>query len=91
MNKNLKIILWIAVALIGAYALAGIALSRGESINALWIIAAAACVYAIGYRFYAAWIAAKVLVVDPTRVTLFLPINGLCLVTTLLRLPALGR
>ena len=69
MNKNLKIILWIAVALIGAYALAGIALNRGESINALWIITAAVCVYAIGYRFYSAWIAAKVLVIDETRAT----------------------
>lgn len=69
MNKNLKIIVWFAVALLGAYALAGIALNRGESINALWIITAAVCVYAIAYRFYAAWIAAKVLVIDETRAT----------------------
>ncbi|MDO9393424.1 MAG: carbon starvation CstA family protein, partial [Methylotenera sp.] len=44
-------------------------LNRGESISALWFIAAAACVYAIAYRFYAAWIAAKVLMVDETRAT----------------------
>jgi carbon starvation protein len=69
MNKNLKIIGWLAVALLGAFALAGIALNRGESINALWIITAAVCVYALGYRFYSAWIAAKVLVIDETRAT----------------------
>ncbi|MDO9365666.1 MAG: carbon starvation CstA family protein [Methylotenera sp.] len=69
MHKNLKIIIWITVALIGAFALAGIALNRGESINALWLITAAVCIYAIAYRFYAAWIAAKVLVLDETRAT----------------------
>lgn len=69
MNKNLRIIVWLAVALLGAFALAGIALNRGESINALWIITAAVCVYAIGYRFYSAWIAARVLVIDETRAT----------------------
>lgn len=69
MNKNLRIVVWLAVALLGAFALAGIALNRGESINALWIITAAVCVYALGYRFYSAWIAAKVLVVDETRAT----------------------
>jgi len=69
MNKNLRIIAWLAVALLGAFAVAGIALNRGESINALWIITAAVCVYAIGYRFYSAWIAARVLVIDETRAT----------------------
>jgi len=60
---------WLSVAIMGAYAVAGIALNRGESINALWLITAALCIYAIAYRFYAAWIAAKVLVVDETRAT----------------------
>ncbi len=69
MNKNLRIIFWIAVALLGAFAVGGIALNRGESINALWIITAAVCVYAIGYRFYSAWIAAQVLVIDESRAT----------------------
>lgn len=69
MNKNLKLMVWLSVAIIGAYAVAGIALNRGESINALWLITAALCIYAIAYRFYAAWIAAKVLVVDETRAT----------------------
>lgn len=65
----MKIILWILVALLGTFALATIALSRGESINALWLITAAVCIYAVAYRFYAAWIAAKVLSVDATRAT----------------------
>lgn len=69
MHKNFKKIIWLAVALLGAAAISGIALNRGESINALWFITAAFCVYAIAYRFYAAWIAATVLVIDETRST----------------------
>lgn len=69
MFKNLKLVSWIFMALLGAFAVAGIALNRGESINALWLITAAVCIYAISYRFYAAWIATKVLMVDETRAT----------------------
>lgn len=69
MTQYLKLFLWFAVALLGAFAVSGIALNRGESINALWLITAAVCIYAIAYRFYAAWIAAKVLVLDETRAT----------------------
>jgi carbon starvation protein len=69
MQKLLKSVAWFAVALLGAYALSGIALNRGESINAIWMVTAAACIYAIAYRFYAAWIAAKVLTIDETRAT----------------------
>lgn len=69
MNTLLKNTLWIAVAVLGAGAVGGVALNRGEPINALWFITAALCVYAIGYRFYAAWIAATVLMVDDTRAT----------------------
>jgi carbon starvation protein len=68
-NRKLAPFIWLAVALLGASALGGIALNRGESINALWFIAAALCVYAIAYRFYGAWIATKVLLIDPTRAT----------------------
>ena len=62
-------LIWAGVVLLGAAAVGGIALNRGESINALWFITAALCVYAIAYRFYAAWIAATVLSVDATRAT----------------------
>ena len=68
-NKLFPAFLWLAVALLGAAALGGIALNRGEPINALWFVTAALCVYAIAYRFYAAWIASKVLLVDPSRAT----------------------
>lgn len=69
MHKNFKIILWLCVVALGVAAICAIALNRGESISALWFIAASACVYAIAYRFYAAWIAATVLTVDETRAT----------------------
>jgi carbon starvation protein len=65
----IKNLIWLVIALIGASAIGGIALNRGESINALWFVTAALCVYAIAYRFYSAWLAAKVLVLDETRAT----------------------
>jgi carbon starvation protein len=69
MNKLLKNVIWALIAVLGASAIGGIALNRGENINALWFINAALCVYAIAYRFYAAWIAATVLILDDTRAT----------------------
>ena len=69
-------ILWWAVAILGAFALGGIALHRGETINAMWIVVAAVCIYALGYRFYSAWIAAKVLSVDPARTTPAIRLNN---------------
>jgi carbon starvation protein len=69
MNQLLKNSTWVLIAILGASAIGGIALNRGENINALWFISAALCVYAIAYRFYAAWIAAAVLIVDDTRAT----------------------
>ncbi len=68
-NPLLSRLAWLAVAITGAGAVGGIALHRGESINTLWFIAAALCVYAIAYRFYGAWVAARVLVIDETRAT----------------------
>ncbi|MGN6451724.1 MAG: carbon starvation CstA family protein, partial [Steroidobacteraceae bacterium] len=59
----------VVLALVGGIAMAGIALHRHEPINALWIITAAVCVYLLGYRFYAAWIATRVLRVDASRAT----------------------
>jgi len=69
MNKYLNNLFWLLLAVLGAAAVGGIALNRGESVNALWFIAATLCIHAIAYRFYAAWIAAKVLVIDETRAT----------------------
>jgi len=69
MNNLLKNSIWVLIAALGAAAVGGIALNRGEHINTLWFITAALCIYAIAYRFYAAWIAATVLAVDETRAT----------------------
>ncbi len=62
-------VIGIVLAIIGAFAVGGIALHRHEPINALWLVTAAICIYTIGYRFYAAWITARVFEVDPTRAT----------------------
>jgi carbon starvation protein len=69
MNNLLKNAVWILIAALGAAAVSGIALNRGENINTLWFVTAALCIYAIAYRFYASWIAATVLAVDETRAT----------------------
>ena len=60
---------WAAMALAGAGALGVIALQRGESVSAIWIVIAAVCVYLIAYRFYSLFIADKVLGLDARRMT----------------------
>jgi carbon starvation protein len=60
---------WLAIAVVGAFALGTIALHRGETINAVWLVVAAACVYAVAYRWYSLYIARRVLRLDPGRVT----------------------
>ncbi|MBI1732934.1 MAG: carbon starvation protein A [Gammaproteobacteria bacterium] len=64
-----QILLWGTIAVAGAWAVGSIATHRGESINAIWFIAAAVCTYLIGYRFYSAWICARVLSIDANRAT----------------------
>ena len=67
----LKKILWVIVSLVAAFATAKVAgiVNPGEKINALWMVTAAACFYAIMYRFYASFLAAKVLSLDARRKT----------------------
>jgi carbon starvation protein CstA len=60
---------WAALSLVGAVSLAYVALKRGESINAVWVVMAAVCVYLIAYRFYSRFIADKVMGLDPRRQT----------------------
>jgi carbon starvation protein len=69
MKSGLRLFLWTAITVLGALALATIALHRGEQINALWLVAAAVCTYALGYRFYSKFVAAKVLALDAQRAT----------------------
>jgi carbon starvation protein len=64
-----QIATWSAVAILGAVAWAILALARGESVNAVWMLFAALCSYAIAYRFYARFIASRVLGVDNRRAT----------------------
>ena len=69
MNRLTSRLGWAALSLAGAIALAYVALNRGESINAVWIVVAAVCVYLIAYRFYSLYIADKVMGLDARRQT----------------------
>lgn len=69
MNRASGYLVWIAVALLGAFAFGTIALAHGERISALWIVIAAVCVYLIAYRFYSRFIASKVVQLDGLRMT----------------------
>jgi carbon starvation protein len=69
MKITVRVLIWGAIALACAAALAMLALHRGESINAIWLVMAALASYALGYRFYSKFIAAKVLALDAMRAT----------------------
>ena len=69
MKRLLVRLCWVLVAAVGALCLGGIAIRRGEPINSMWLVLAAACTYLVGYRFYAGFIAAKVLCLDDRRAT----------------------
>jgi carbon starvation protein len=69
MNRVAGHLLWAGIAILGAYALSGIALNRGEPVNSMWLVLASVCVYLIGFRFYAKFIAAKVMMLDDKRAT----------------------
>src|SRR6266699_2624418 len=62
-------VLWAGIAALGAVSFGIVALGRGETVNAAWLVIAALCIYFIAYRFYALFIAEKVLGVDPGRQT----------------------
>ena len=69
MKRVFVIVIWLAVALLGAGAFAKIAFDRGERLNATWFVVAAVCCYLVAYRLYSAFVAAKVLALDDTRAT----------------------
>ncbi|NKY25358.1 carbon starvation CstA family protein [Nocardia gamkensis] len=48
------------IAVLGAIAWAVLAISRGESVNAVWIVIAAVSTYILAYRFYARFIERKI-------------------------------
>jgi carbon starvation protein len=69
MKRIAVYLLWAAISLVAALCLAGIATNRGEPINSMWVVLAAVCTYAVGFRFYGKFIAAKVMALDNQRAT----------------------
>src|SRR5262245_41132486 len=69
MRRILPMLSWAAVAVLGAVAFGVLALSRGETVNAAWLLVAGVCTYVIGYRFYSRYVALKVFALDDRRAT----------------------
>src|SRR5580765_6660802 len=69
MKKIYSNLFWVVLAIAGAWAYATIAFHRREPINSAYIVLAGLCSYAIGYRFYSKWIAARVLMLNDRRAT----------------------
>ena len=67
MPNILRVLLWLGISALGAVAVAVSALHRGEEINALWLVVAGVCTFAVSYRFYSKWLMTKVLVLDGHR------------------------
>jgi len=76
MTKLRSVIVWTVVALLGATAFAWLALSRGEHINAAWLVTAAVCTYAVAYRFYSRFIARRIFALDARRPTPAVRLNN---------------
>jgi len=68
-SRHVSIALWAVIAVIAAASLGAIALSRGEPVNSLWLVAAAGCIFLLGFRFYGKFLAAKVMLLDDSRAT----------------------
>lgn len=71
----MQIIIWIVVALLGAYALATLAIFHGEHVNSIWMVIAALCFFSVAYRFYGKFIADKVFALDDSNKTPAVKIN----------------
>jgi len=69
MSKLPSMLVWVAIAVLGAAAFGVLALGRGEPVNAVWLVTAALCTYFIAYRFYGRFIAQRALRLDPARPT----------------------
>src|SRR5215831_3650344 len=69
MRRAAGALLWILVALVGATAIAVLALSRGEHVSAVWFVLAAVACYTLAYRFYSAFLAARIFALDACRPT----------------------
>jgi carbon starvation protein len=69
MKPLASVLLWSGISVLGAAAFAVLALSRGETVNAAWLLTAAVCTYAVGYQFYSKFLAARVFGLDDRRAT----------------------
>jgi carbon starvation protein len=69
MKRIVEILIWVGVSVLGAFAFGVLALSRGETISAAWLLTAAVCTYAVAYRFYSKWLANRVFGLDARRAT----------------------
>jgi carbon starvation protein len=69
MNKVLSIVMWVAIAAAGAGAFGVLALSRGETISAGWLVVAGVCTYLVAYRFYSRYLAYTVFGLNDRRAT----------------------
>jgi len=69
MKRLGSVLLWGATSAVGAAAFAVLALSRGETVNAAWLLTAAVCTYAVAYRFYSKFLATRVFGLDDRRAT----------------------
>ncbi len=69
MNRLAALLVWGGISALGAAAFGVLALSRGETVNAAWLLTAAVCTYAVGYRFYSRFLATRVFGLDDRRAT----------------------
>ena len=69
MKNTLSVVVWIVVAALGAFSFGLLALHRGETINAAWLVIAAICTYSVAYRFYSGFLARRVFELDDRRAT----------------------
>jgi len=69
MQPLAAVLLWSGISVLGAAAFGVLALSRGETVNAAWLLTAAVCTYAVGYRFYSRFLATRVFGLDNRRAT----------------------
>jgi len=67
MNRIVRLLVWVGVSCLGVLAVLVSALQRAEPVNALWLVIAGICAFAVSYRFYSAWLMAKVLTLDDRR------------------------
>src|SRR5215468_4406245 len=69
MKKFFGHVAWAVISVIAAFCLAAVAINRGEQMSSMWIVVAAGCTYLVGFRFYAAFIAARAMALDDRRAT----------------------